>query len=249
MEQDKLFEHRRHLNLAPSGRPAGEPALESPAPQPSETSPQAPPTQETNDLPPLQESSLVPGLLRPVRRRPGAALTAAAHAEEDLSHLPAAERHRRKCQICNHPDREAIEEEYLDWFAPWRIAKAYDIPVRPLYRHFRAMGLPCRRRENLQGVVDHILQWASEAECTGDTVLRAVRVATCLTPDNKWIEPATNVIFSTRSSPQAGAIAAASIPCLAPGANPEITIEPAAIPPKSGEFLIDTGRLEIDASH
>jgi hypothetical protein len=31
------------------------------------------------------------------------------------------ERHSRRCIICHHPEREAIEEEFVQWRAPWQL--------------------------------------------------------------------------------------------------------------------------------
>jgi hypothetical protein len=37
---------------------------------------------------------------------------------KQLEMKAALERHSRKCIICHHPEREAIEEEFLHWRAP-----------------------------------------------------------------------------------------------------------------------------------
>jgi hypothetical protein len=51
-------------------------------------------------------------------------------------------RHERKCTVCNHPDREVIEEEFLRWYVPEDIARDHDIPyASAIYRHAHATGL------------------------------------------------------------------------------------------------------------
>jgi len=37
---------------------------------------------------------------------------------KQLEMKAALERHSRRCIICHHPEREAIEEEFLHWRAP-----------------------------------------------------------------------------------------------------------------------------------
>jgi hypothetical protein len=175
-----------------------------PKPKPEAEAPQTatpkPEPQQTNELAPApQPEALPPDPPKAPVHRPNRALT--AERPEDLSSLPPLERHRRKCQVCNHPDRDSIDSEYLEWFATWAISQEYKVPVRALQRHFRAMGYITRRRERLEGVLDHIMEKASTAKCTGDTVLRAVRVATCLRDGNRWIEPSSNVVFSTQPRP------------------------------------------------
>jgi hypothetical protein len=58
------------------------------------------------------------------------------------------ERHSRRCIICHHPEREAIEEEFVHWRAPWKLSQDYKLAdYRTIYRHARAAGLLLQRRE------------------------------------------------------------------------------------------------------
>ncbi|HXQ24811.1 MAG TPA: hypothetical protein VN822_00245 [Candidatus Acidoferrales bacterium] len=111
------------------------------------------------------------------------------------------ERHERKCVVCHHPDREEIEELFLHWHEPHSTAYHYKVPVRSLYRHAHATGLYAARQGNLRSVLDRILEDAERAKVTGDCIVRAVRAYTCLTTDNKWVEPPTRVLFSSRHLP------------------------------------------------
>jgi hypothetical protein len=123
----------------------------------------------------------------------------AAKEQASPSHHSALERHRRKCQICGHPELEAIEEDYRDWLNPREIARQYNLPPRALYRHFDAVGLASKRRQNLRRVLDRILERGLQAKVTGNTVIAAVRAQCCLTDDNHWVEPAKHVIRSTQN--------------------------------------------------
>jgi len=111
------------------------------------------------------------------------------------------ERHERKCLVCQHPERETIEDMFVHWHQPFRMAHDYGLPLRSLYRHAHATGLLAARRRNLRCVLEHILEDATRVDVTGDAIVRAVRAYTCLTDDNKWVEPATHVIVSPGSTP------------------------------------------------
>ncbi len=63
----------------------------------------------------------------------------------------------RKCVVCHHPEREAIEEEFLNWHSPFDSATHHKIPVRSLYRHAVAAGLTRARRGNMRAVLDRLL--------------------------------------------------------------------------------------------
>ncbi len=114
----------------------------------------------------------------------------------------AIERHARKCMVCHHPEREAIEEEYLNWHSPSKSAAHHNIAPRTLYRHAEALGLTRRRRGNMRAVLDRLLDRAEEATVTGDNIIRALRAYTCLADDRHWVEPPSRVIYSSECHSQ-----------------------------------------------
>lgn len=130
---------------------------------------------------------------RPVHQPKPGVVTAAQES--------SLERHQRKCVICAHPDRDAIEELFLHWHSPRSTAFDFGVPVRALYSHAHATGLYLCRQDNLRAVLDRILERADRATVSADSVIRAVRAYTCLTSDNKWVEPPSRVIFSSASAP------------------------------------------------
>jgi len=116
------------------------------------------------------------------------------------------ERHRRKCQICHHPLREEIEEEFVNWHPVYRLAKNYDLADhRSLYRHATATGLIYTRRANMRWALDSILEQAP-GHVNADSVVRAIRAYSCIDENNKWSEPPTQGIFSVadRQIPSSG---------------------------------------------
>ena len=96
----------------------------------------------------------------------------------------AIERHRRKCTICHHPERESIEEAFLNWQSPHVIVNEFKLPSRSaLYRHAEATGLPALRRRRMHLALDRIIERADSVPVTGNTVLRAIIVSNELLKD------------------------------------------------------------------
>ena len=108
------------------------------------------------------------------------------------------ERHSRRCIICHHPEREAIEEEFVHWRAPWKLAQDYKLTdYRTVYRHARAAGLLLQRRERLHSALDAFVESVDDVTFTGDTILRAMRAYSCIDSHGRWTEIPTQVQFST----------------------------------------------------
>jgi hypothetical protein len=108
------------------------------------------------------------------------------------------ERHSRRCIICHHPEREAIEKEFVHWRAPWKLAQDYKLDdYRTVYRHARAAGLLLQRRERLHSALDAFVESVDDVTFTGDTILRAMRAYSCIDSHGRWTEIPTQVQFST----------------------------------------------------
>jgi len=181
-------------------------------------------------------------------------------------------RHERKCSICRHPDREAIEESFREWDDAFDIAEDFGLKdTRTVYRHARATGLLERRRQNLRSMLDNILEH-SLTSVTADSVLRAIRAYSCLDEYGRWTEPPSRVVFTAerpapqqalrsplegapahRSLGEGGNLAADGPALLGPG--PASALE--ATPPLAGDIpdssttdpaLIAVSRLEIPLS-
>jgi hypothetical protein len=98
--------------------------------------------------------------------------------------------HARKCAICKHPDRQAIDDDFINWRSHHAMAVEYQLPVRSsLYRHAEATGLLARRRRNLRGVAERILEQVADAPPSAASVLRALRIFTQITEDGQWVDP------------------------------------------------------------
>jgi hypothetical protein len=130
--------------------------------------------------------------------------------------LPDPERHSRKCVICHHPEREAIEELFIHWHSPHAISHTFGLnDWSAIYRHARAMRLFPLRRRNLRSALEFLIERAHQAHITPMGVIKAVRAYACLTDEGEWIEPPTHVVVSSGTRP------AAEAPRLPAPRNPE----------------------------
>lgn len=109
-------------------------------------------------------------------------------------------RHESHCSVCQHPQRDFIEEEFIHWCSPRATADDFDIDVRALYRHARAFNLIGIRNRKVRGVLNHILERAEHvATPSADAIIRAVHAFTRVNDDGRWIEPPSHVVVSSGS--------------------------------------------------
>lgn len=118
-----------------------------------------------------------------------------SQAQSTLSH------HTRLCTICHHPERQAIEEEFIHWHSPKTIAVDHAIGVRSVYRHARALGLFERRAIHLRDALGHIIEKVQDASITSDAVVRAVYAHSHLSSTGRWVEERSLVVSSGGSAP------------------------------------------------
>ncbi len=97
-------------------------------------------------------------------------------------------RHERKCSVCSHPDRKAIEQEFLRWYAPQDIAQDHDVPyASAIYRHAHARGLFERRRRSLRLALEPLIEQANTVEATAGSVIRAIRTYAHINDAGEWL--------------------------------------------------------------
>jgi hypothetical protein len=114
--------------------------------------------------------------------------------------LSPRQRHSRLCTVCQHPDRDAIEEEFIHWHNPNDTRYDYQISRAALYRHAHAVGLFARRERNLRSALGHMIQGAMNITPTSDSILRAIRAYSCLNRDGQWTELPSHVVVSSGSA-------------------------------------------------
>jgi hypothetical protein len=112
-------------------------------------------------------------------------------AELDLSH------HERRCSICHHPDREAIEEAFLQW----RRVRNIDLDFKPeggltaIYRHARAFNLFKQRNLGLRSALEFVIERAENVVPTAEGLVKAIRAYTRINDAGEWIDtPTTHIV-------------------------------------------------------
>ena len=87
----------------------------------------------------------------------------------------APSRHRRKCAICAHPRRAAIEDAFCRFVSPAQIAKRFRLANRQtVYRHASACGLFVRRNNALGSSLGFFLEKSDRLIPTFTNFLHAV---------------------------------------------------------------------------
>jgi hypothetical protein len=116
---------------------------------------------------------------------------------------PDFARHARRCAICSHPDRDAIEGDFIRWRSPELIAKEFHISDRStIYRHVHSTGLLAWRKRELARVLEGILESAEHVPLTSsDVIIRAARIYSHLDDRGKWYDPARTSFVLTGPLP------------------------------------------------
>ncbi|MGA8220391.1 MAG: hypothetical protein WB780_01970, partial [Candidatus Acidiferrales bacterium] len=110
----------------------------------------------------------------------------------NLSIPPDFSRHSRGCVVCSHPDRDAIEADFIRWRSPDLIAKEHKISNRSsICRHAHSTGLFAWRKQELGRTLESILECAEQIPlASADIIIRAARIYSHLDDHGKWSEPA-----------------------------------------------------------
>jgi hypothetical protein len=194
------------LDPAPAATPPQE-FIEQPQPEvrpeAAESSPD-PATSTPAPVTPAAETTVIkterraaPSTNKKARAKtPRPVTTASFIPEPEESEL---ERHRRKCAICNHPYRQALEEDFLNWGDVAHLTKVFEIKdSRGVYRHAHATGLFERRRQNMRFAAECIVEQISSVKVSNpESILNAIRTITRLNDRGQWHEPVSHVVVSS----------------------------------------------------
>lgn len=108
--------------------------------------------------------------------------------------------HTRKCTVCHHPYRKAIELEFVRWRSAQDIADDYGVPdCSSIYRHARATKLFERRRANVRVALEPIIEKAEHAKVSAEAVVHAVRTYAQINDSGKWVPTKAHVVRHTLS--------------------------------------------------
>ena len=120
------------------------------------------------------------------------------HTELESEVAPAEneDRHSRKCTICNHPDRDDIDQAFLHWSRGESIVREFQLPsLSCLYRHAHACGLWNLRRSHIRRALDRIIEQAGECKATANAILRAIEISCRFDQDGRYVEPTKKTII------------------------------------------------------
>jgi hypothetical protein len=162
--------------------------------------------------------------------------------------LSPRQRHSRLCTVCQHPDRDAIEEEFIHWHNPNDTRYDYGITRAALYRHAHAVGLFARRERNLRSALGHMIQRSMNITPTSDSILRAIRAYSCLNRDGKWTEPPAHVVVSSGTAAFAAQRALNPALAAASGISSAEAPSPKKTRVKKRELPVTARRVERDAN-
>ena len=132
--------------------------------------------------------------------------------------------HTRRCNVCRHPDRKAIEHEFLRWRSPDMIALEYGIPDHSsIYRHVHATGIFARRRKAVRVALESIIECAEIVKVTSSSLVKAVHAYTHINEFGEWIKHPTKhiVIVQHQNVSPENAQPVANEPALSPNCHPE----------------------------
>jgi hypothetical protein len=122
-------------------------------------------------------------------------------AEIDLS------RHERRCTICRHPEREAIEEAFLQWRNVKFIAHEFNAEggYSAIYRHARALSLFKKRNLTLRSALEFVIEQSERIVPTAEGLVKAIRAYTRINDVGEWIDTPTTHIVQVVAIPSADA--------------------------------------------
>jgi hypothetical protein len=106
-------------------------------------------------------------------------------------------RHRRLCTICHHPEREAIEEAFLQWRNVRLIAGEFNASggSSAIYRHARALNLFKKRNLNLHSALELMIEHSERSSPSAEAIIKAIRAHTRMNDLGEWIDtPTTHIV-------------------------------------------------------
>jgi len=102
---------------------------------------------------------------------------------------PNLGRHAANCRICKHARRQDIEDAFVSWESPAKIARDFGLADRSsVYRHAHAMNIFPKRRRNLRTALERLIEQAGDVEASASAVVAAIQVYARINARGEWIE-------------------------------------------------------------
>ena len=113
-----------------------------------------------------------------------------AHENVSFPIVPDFSRHARTCKICNHPRRAEIENDFVRWNNPAKIARDYGLLDRSsVYRHAHATKLFLKRGRNLRAALEKIIEQADSVTVNAGAVTQAIDLYARMNAQGELVEP------------------------------------------------------------
>ena len=84
-------------------------------------------------------------------------------------------RHQAQCTVCQHPQRQEIEEAWIGWGYVERIAYVFGVSRDAIYRHMHALDLFGKRKENVMRALERVIETVEFASPSASAVVSAVK--------------------------------------------------------------------------
>ena len=94
---------------------------------------------------------------------------------QDAQQVANLARHQSQCSICTHPERESIEDEWVNWGNTTMISERYKVSRDAVYRHARYRDLYRQRQKNWKGTLEKIIERLDMTPLSGSVILSAIR--------------------------------------------------------------------------
>lgn len=102
-------------------------------------------------------------------------------------------RHEHQCRICRHACRSEIEEAFVGWISPARIAKKFGVSRDAVYRHAHVFGLMGKRGRNVRAALERIIEKAGEVDVTAAAVVAAIQAYSKINAAGQWVDRSEHV--------------------------------------------------------
>jgi hypothetical protein len=107
---------------------------------------------------------------------------------------PNLARHERGCRICTHPSRVEIEQDFIAWRSPSKIASEYKLRNRAtIYRHAHAVGLFPKRARNVRAALERIIEKIDDVPVSAAAVIQAIATYARINAQGQLVERSEQV--------------------------------------------------------
>jgi len=98
-----------------------------------------------------------------------------SHSTPQEGSSAGVRRHQSQCSVCSHPQRQEIEDAWLNWANTTELADKYRLSRDALYRHMHALGCYSERQSRRKRLYENILERAQMTSFRGSDLVRILK--------------------------------------------------------------------------